>query len=329
MQTQPLIAPDRLALIAAQAERRMRYQQPERYFHLVDDGFFIGIKAPKLASPLRPWSLVDEGDWVLYFQLLHVLRCAGWWVRQDRETKRHYRSIAKAHHQGARGGMRFRAKVYPTGMEFSFYPDRNPANAAGPQYAFRYTFKGVLTFWDCMIHRDAVRRLVATLRGEGMEDRSEIKLLTPYEQAEWLDRTTGHHKGQLSIEVDRDARSWHQDYNRTDGDGCILHNGDERYAYDYETKRLVRGRAFYGLNSRWMLVTPERVLHLDCYELVSFSPHLPRRCSVKHALASVDRLLAQAVKEEQFERAIILRRRRDELRAMAAPQVPRKVAGAA
>jgi hypothetical protein len=241
----------------------------------------------------------------------------GWWVGKDRgATYMRYRSLRKTHAGGAWGRLRLELDAHCGISSIKFYMDNVPGHRCGPRYNGRHESAAALDNLNRYRFELTVAKLSELLVSEGYVDSRKPTFSDPYEQIEFDCRTSWHYKGHGSIWEKRDTER----YNDRDGDGNRLANGDVRYFYGPwgYGGRIRRGVVFHALNSQWRVVAGGETMSIASYHLYSWRPNMPRRRLGELGKSRVKRLLGEAVKQENFERAIVLRNRRDELLAAEA-----------
>lgn len=104
------------------------------------------------------------------------------------------------------------------------------------------------------------------------------------------------------------------DYNRKDGDGNLLTEGEFRCTRDYHG-HLICGTVYYHLNNMWYLIAGRKlVVNNSCGEFFAWRPGLKRRDFRDGTKKSrIESALAIAVKAEQFQQAAIIKAVRDRL----------------
>ncbi|MCU1142518.1 UvrB/UvrC motif-containing protein [Stenotrophomonas maltophilia] len=123
------------------------------------------------------------------------------------------------------------------------------------------------------------------------------------------DRRRGTHRFDRGVDgwpSENALRSWC----RKDADGVALQHGDVRCIRDRQG-RVRRGRVYGGINGMWMLVYgpgQRDHMHETAGSFFSYVPGMPRKVvSAYQANKRLQQELAQAISNQNFERAIVLR----------------------
>ena len=247
--------------------------------------------------------------------VIHRLRQLGWWVGKDRSAiymrKDLKRSLRDTNAGGAWGRLRLELDFNCGMSTLRFYLDRLGGHLCGPRYNSRHEMTAALDNWNRYRLELTTTRLAELLASEGYEDAAKPTLTDPYEELELECRMSWHYKGHGSIWEKRDT----EPYNDRDADGKRLKNGDIRYFYGRwgSGGGIRRGVVFHGLNGQWRAVSGGELVSVAAYKLYGWRPNMPRRRMGELGKSRVQNLLAHAVKEENYERAILLRNRRREL----------------
>lgn len=245
-------------------------------------------------------------------RLVKFFRSHGFTCAIDPRTAKDYPSLKYDHYKGkhkdglevslGRSGMQIEVKFFqsiiadnPNGGEYDFHREKNMPYLIRLRYLWALKqLRALLEFYDYRCATlppttDAIEQI----RRSRDEDFSGRWAATG--NREWIGE-------------------WYS-YNCTDGDGNQIKEGDVYYTRDFKGY-LVRGVAYYRLNSMWQLVSNGRsVAHVSCGRCFSWKPGLKRKdYSNGHKQSKIDRInavLATTVKTEDFRRAALIKAARD------------------
>lgn len=240
-----------------------------------------------------------EGDWKTYNAVRGLLRECGWTFHQDPEIKKRYRSLARTHHAGSRGGLHFTSEINPRGFKFEFYEDVVRDNPHGGRYHFdklrKMPYLRRLSFlWIRNNILALLGRLGFTIR-QGNEGLSAMDRILKDRRESWHWKPgINHADGQ-------------PDYNVLDAGKVRLQDGDVRCFWS-PNGRLRRGKAYYNLNSMWWVITADGDLHNEsAWELFTYDPDRHGRKLSRDPLVRISAALRHAVEQQHYERAAAIR----------------------
>lgn len=233
------------------------------------------------------------------------LRSRGFRVRIDAHTLKHYRSIAKDHHEGRRGDLEFKLRLNGRTIELAFFQNVVCENKNGGQYDFERRKKMPYLLGKAY---EAERRSIAKL----ILDRHGLEL-----------QVTPRLRGMAFIESRRAQLTSFQganfyarespSYNVQSHGGRVLRDGDP--VYFLQSHRLHSGVAFRNINSMWWVLLPcGSVWNAACHE-IWHRDEMPNDAKIlrgrKFTEPEIDKrmrcALAKAIEQERYERAVIIR----------------------
>lgn len=231
----------------------------------------------------------------------HVFRKAGWRLRRDPETLKHFPTLAPFRLYSKNNGLEVKLSLSGRVVDVQFFQNvQNVENSHGNYYDFdKFERMPYLMQKRTLL---MFRRLEAHLMakfgyGPASREFPQVGPLgsTAKEFAEHRIRTSGHFKPELG----------HAEYgmrcNCTSRDGQPLNHGDFVYFRDYDG-RWGYGQAFYSLNSSWFIVTGRYGYHVTHtgQMYVAKPANLRERDNIDRGIRRLQRELAAAVKAEDF-----------------------------
>lgn len=76
--------------------------------------------------------------------------------------------------------------------------------------------------------------------------------------------------------------------------------GEEKYFYDYRTKRLSKGIVWHHINNMWWVIVSGDLRNIASFELFDFDPSLPKRKPIdKYTL---DRTIEKFIQQKKFQK---------------------------
>lgn len=289
----------------------------------VDEDYFtrVMIEVP-WQRPDRWWKY-PYGRLDFYLETMRVLEHVGFWWGWDKFFYRgrnrncpQGRGYRPTNHVGACGRLRFKSSYSGGKIEIEFYQDHDPVwhphRPGDHSYGSRYEMdkRARMDTWTRYRFLHAVAKLRSFLTGAGLADASNPTYSDPRDDVEYRVRESCHFTGEASIDVPRKNIP---SYNSKDGSGRGTHleNGQTKCFYNYEG-RLLQGRVYHNINSMWWVIAGGKVYNLGSHDLFSYTPTTPLR-DPRRSKRRVTELIAAATKEENYERAIILRNQRRDL----------------
>lgn len=186
-----------------------------------------------------------------------------------------------------------------TEVRFYVDPHRTGHDGAGP-YGKPET---CADFFSAALFRKVRASISSALINSGFFDRTE-RMLVGADKVRFDQRTNGHWTGD-GLRITSPGRD------DVDALKKRIVEGQIKAAYRWDG-RLFVGTAYYGLNNMWRLVHGDEIAYVASFECFDSRPGLPHRfLSPSTRRTRIERLLAAAVAEENFERAAVLKRARD------------------
>jgi len=239
----------------------------------------------------------------IYAVLIRDMRARGWSIKNDPRIHRHYRCISPDHRLGSRGSLRCKIEITGRVVTVEFWSiTARQDNRNGRRYDFDKMAR--------MHHLDQLRvKLEFTRILRWLETLAPVK----------LSRSDDRDMPAMQIIEKRYAESWHtdkalgrphwsQDYNRKSRDGALLEHGQTVWLADRKG-RIVRGTAYYNLNSMWWVIAGGKLHNESCGTLYVNQPvDLRTRQNQRLRRTRLETELSVAVARMNFQRAEILKR---------------------
>lgn len=251
--------------------------------------------------------------------IVRHLRMRSFKVRLDAETKRHYSTICRNHHEGAKGELRFKMRLSGRCLEVIFFQNLVYINPNGGQYDFdRRQKMPYLIGKQYELERGKLADLVLNVAGCTLQlDRKLIGIDLVMSRRKEIEDFHGN---------DFYAKP-PQPYNSRSATGCPVKDKEVVYFVDYMTRRWSRGIAYHNINNMWwVLLSSGQVRNMASFDLC-YRDEIDdlKGCRIKREdiEQKLRGLLDKAVKAEAFERAIVLR---DTIKKIAATKTTGKAA---
>ncbi|MGK9200450.1 hypothetical protein KXR50_08095 [Sinorhizobium meliloti] len=238
----------------------------------------------------------------IYGVLIRDMRARGWSIRQDPETRRRFNCISHSKRLGARGTLRCAIQISGRVVEVDFWSITAPqVNRNGRRYDFDKMRR--MSHIDQLRVELEYRRITAWL-----ETLAKVTVSRRYERD----------LPPMKFIEKRYAESYHSDkalgrpvcnydYNRKSKDGALLEHGQTVWLAD-DKGRLIRGTAYYNINSMWWVVAGGKLHNESCGSLFSKQPDDLRTKRNERARRSrLEKELAIAVERMDFLRAQALK----------------------
>jgi len=237
----------------------------------------------------------------LFDEVCKLLKTNGWKVTADPRILKDYRILSHTHRLAVKGDLVAKIHYYPAGMEVEFYPTYNPDHQAGPDFGFaKYERMTYLDKKRFELIRNKIKTLFAS---KGALDRTELEFDNPREEVEYRIRSNWHYTD-YDIETGDPKIS---EYNTRDLNKNNLQNSQIKYFFDYNGD-IGRGVVYHNINNMWWVVAGGSVRNIASFDLFDYDPAICiRRPRNRSMIRRIERNLAQAVKDQNFERAIHLR----------------------
>lgn len=239
----------------------------------------------------------------IYAVLIRQMRDRGWSIKADPKIRSRYRCLNANHRKGARGTLGCEIQLTGRVVQVEFW---STTAAQDNRHGRRYDFGRMAR----MSHLDGLRVELEFKRiARWLETLAPIKLtrssddhLTPMQQIEKRYAESWHTDKALG------RPHWGQDYNRKSADGALLEHGQTVWFADRHG-RIVRGTAFYNINSMWWVVAGGELRNQSCHELYTQAPaNLRIKRNERRRRTRLEKELALAVQRMAFDRAAVLKR---------------------
>lgn len=259
---------------------------------------------------------------VVYSGVIKLLRKRGFSIHTDAHIKKHYRLIAKNHHTGKKHLLEVHVSLCGRHLEIQFYQNVNFENRNGGRYDFdKYQKMPYLVQKRFVLEASALLQHLYENHGysfwgnlEGFSCSHVFEALRGTCPCSQPLKRFNEMWGDGRFR--RDETGWPEvseyDYGgNKDREGVQLRNGMYRWIRDRKGY-LKRGQIFTNMNQMWQIIYgPGRrdTTWVHCRELFSLQPDdcRGRHFSDENRKARIEKELAKAVKEMNFERAAKLR----------------------
>lgn len=238
-------------------------------------------------------------DWGLYNALRRLLKDAGFSCHQDPYVKKHWRTLARTHHAGARRDVHFASEICPTGMKVMFHEDVIRDNKNGARYHFDKMLK--MPYLRRLAVRLMHRKIARCLEEFGFKDKSYV---APENALDYIHARRGE------IEAFHGTAFYRRPvelYNSKDAEGGTLADGELRY-FRSRSGHLRRGPVYHNLNGMWWVaVSPFEARNVASSEFFSYDAARHGKKDVPDRVPKMKVALKRAVLAEDFERACGIR----------------------
>lgn len=238
----------------------------------------------------------------IYGALIRQMRARGWAIGRDDQTHRNYRILSPDRRVGARGTLLCNIEISGRVVKVEFWSTTaKQENRNGRRYDFHKMKR--MSKLDRLRVELEFRRIITWLEGLAPVEvkRRDDADLPPMKRIE---------KGY--------AESWHSDkalgrpvcdydYNRKSADGHLLEHGQTVWIPDGKG-RMLRGQAFYNINSMWWVIAGGVLFNKSCHAISAEMPSDLRK--KRNKCASRKRLEAElqiAVQRMDYRRAQLLK----------------------
>ena len=236
-------------------------------------------------------TAVAEGNRTLFLSTVDILKNMGFKLVEMTDLA-HYPSLKFYRRHGVKNGVKFTGEYYPNGMRFSFF------DATGEKYSSTET----LNYLQLKLVTLALQKIQKNLFGSG-------NFVSSRKDVDWHGRPNldGLSRSKaIQVLKDFPIPTPKESYNRKDKEGQELSSGDIRYAYSFHGE-LIKGVVKHNINNMWWLITPSNYYNIYSGDLFSSMEGK----SIKKRPEAMERLkteLSKAIKEENFERCIVLKK---------------------
>ena len=244
---------------------------------------------------------VDERVRETYDEIRMMMMNDGWSFHQDPEIKKRYKLISDDHHAGHKRGICFLSSINGRHIEFKFYEPVIRDNPNGGQYTYAKMKK--MPYLLRLKVQVALNKIVAYLAANGYVDHSKT-----YPE-DGLAAIMKHRQELCDFKGKDFYQRERQSYNVIDADGKEMFDGDVRYFWTYSGS-LHRGVVYRNINNMWWVHTgPYSYQNIANFKLFTWTPAMGRRRRLQpdQVEQRLNDELGKAVKQQKFERAIVLR----------------------
>lgn len=238
----------------------------------------------------------------IYAPLIRAMRGRGWSIHRDPDVHRRYRTLSPNRRLGSRGTLRCKIDISGRVVEVEFWSTTAPQiNRHGRRYDFDKMTR--------MSHIDSLRvrlefgRIISwlgTLAPVKVKHGDTVQL-SPMEVIEKEYAESCHTKNGIG------RPDWGQDYNRKSRDGLLLEHGQAVWMVDRKG-RILRGQAFYRLNSMWWVIAGGELHNVSCGEICARRPDdLRAKQNERLRRGRLESELEASVRRMDFKRSQILK----------------------
>ncbi len=287
-------------------------------------------------SSLGVWEEdVDEESFMNVYQtIIGHLRSRGFRVIKDPLTKKHYKILAPRHHYGVKGLLEADISLSGRHISVEFYQNVVFENASGGRYDFNKIEKmPYLIRQSFLLEMGKIIEMLTNTYGYKLSNnsfghvdqnlcmqkqvRSAIRGLRPSDNplasfnATWdssYDISRGTHRFKRDENTGWPLRTEIGSENQQlDEDGIEMHPGDIRY-FRTGKGHIMRGRIYPNMNGMWCIIygpSSNDVTYLSHRAFFS-DPKVDRKFYTNRR-ARLQKLLAESIRDESFEKSIIFR----------------------
>lgn len=235
--------------------------------------------------------------------LIRQMRERGWSVGQDPNIRKHHRCLNSAHRLAARGTMRASIEISGRVVNVEFWAVTWPlSNRNGRRYDFDKRDR--MTYLDRLRLELEFKRITAWVEtiAPVSVSRSAPPGLLPMERIERDYRESWHSDRELGRPVAKYASNW------TSQDGHKIEHASVVWFAD-RCGRIMRGVAFYNINSMWWVVAGGELHNMGARELWCAPPvNVRAKRNERQRRKSLERELEACVRRMDFMRAAVLKR---------------------
>jgi len=184
-------------------------------------------------------------------RLLNFMRSRGWCIQNDDSVGK---IIRNDYFYGKKGDLEFELHRYPVGFSFEFYQNIVFENIHGGRYDFDRFNK--MPYLVKLVFLNETRYMKAFLEGLGCIDNTKPSYKLAEDKIKRNLVESWHHP-QKSMDFklsDLDGTTCEGDYNHTDRDKNIIHNGEVKYFRCSISGRLMRGKVYHNINNMWWVI---------------------------------------------------------------------------
>lgn len=219
----------------------------------------------------------ERPTYALYKDLIRFFSDNGYFVSEDKEIKKLYKTLTDYRRVGRYKDLQFRMECNQNNVKITFFQNKNVINQHGGFYDFDKW--GLAPYMERLEFKKILSKLIPWLEGKGIS----VDLVKEYEGADRIidARIRSCHHPQREwfnlsdLDGIRDQDDSYYGSNAIDKDGEELVNGCLRY-YVGSDNYLHRGKCYHDINMNWWVLESDGHTSLQsCYEL--FTPKEPIR----------------------------------------------------
>lgn len=240
----------------------------------------------------------------VYAPLIRALRGRGWSIGSDPQVRRFYRSLNPDRRIGSRGTLRCGIEISGRVVKVEFWSTAaRQDNRAGRRYDFdKLDRMPYLDRLRVALEFKRITRWLEVLAPVKMSLSSE-RHLTPLQRIE-----KGYAEGWHTDKTLGRPRYTNGNSSRMSGDGALLEHGQTVWLPDRKG-RIIRGTAYYNLNSMWWVIAGGRLFNESCGSIyVSPPADLRTKQNERSRRSRLEGELSAAVQRMHFQRAEVLKR---------------------
>lgn len=238
----------------------------------------------------------------VYAVLIRDMRARGWSIRVDSDVRRNYRSLSSNRRLGTRGTLCCSIKLSGRVVEIDFWSTTAPqSNRNGRRYDFDRMRK--MNYLDHLRVELEFTRITKWLKSIAPTKvaRSDDTDLSVMQRIEKRYAECWHTDKALGRPICR------EDYNRKSKDGALLEHGQTVWLAD-NNGRIIRGTAYYNINSMWWVIAGGELFNKGCHSLYIEAPvNLRTKQNDTNRRTRLESELSIAVHRMDFQRALKLK----------------------
>ena len=238
----------------------------------------------------------------IYGALIRQMRDRGWSIGRNDQVRRHYRCLSPDRRVGARGTLLCDIELSGRAVKVDFWSTTaKQLNRNGRRYDFDKMKR--MSKLDRLRVELEFRRIIAWLETLAPLEvkRRDDQNLTPMERIEKGYAESWHSDKELGRPV------CNSDCNRKSADEQLLEHGQTVWIPDNKG-RILRGVAFYNINSMWWVIAGGMLFNKGCSEIFAASPSdLRKKRNDRASRKRRETELQIAVQRMDYRRAQILK----------------------
>lgn len=239
----------------------------------------------------------------IFRPLVAFMRRQGWTLGPCPKTTEHYPSLRHDHKLAQNGELRGSVGISGRHIEVDLWAETwAQTNRNGHRYDFDKRQR--LDYLDRLRVQLFESRIIAWL-----ERRANVTVTRCEKPRLAMDRIAKAYAESCHTDKVLGRPVCDYDYNRKSADGDLIEHGQIVWTTDSKG-RIVRGRAFYNINSMWWVVlAKDKLTNESCGHIYTAPPaDLRWKRNLRHRRERLERLIAAAVAASDFRRAETLTR---------------------